>query len=120
MRDSYERIIAADAPSGLYESNYLKGNAPDGSGAFWLKHNVLTPAAGAVLPPVAEYWCVLWRDADGWVPRVWKRTVPLGDVSLSSHDVLDPSRRHRPRARTGRRCAGRDGGTGRLLGPVDP
>ena len=87
MRDTYDRVIAADAAPGIYESNYLKANAPDGSGAFWLKHNVLTPAPGAVLPPVAEFWCVLWRDADDWRPRVYKRTVRLADVSLSSERV---------------------------------
>jgi len=97
VHDLYERIVAAGR-SGIYESNYLKANAPDGSGAFWLKHNVLVPAFGADFPAVAEFWAVLWR-ADG-SPRVWKRSVDLGAVTLSSDRVeivsesvrLDPDR----------------------------
>ena len=90
MIDTYERVLAAGhvGPAGIYESNYLKGNAPDGSGAFWLKHNVLVPAAGAGGAPVAEFWCVLWRAADDWQPRVWKQVVPLASVELGADSVL--------------------------------
>lgn len=87
MTDYYERIIAADAPPGLYESNYLKGNAPDGSGAFWLKHNVLTPARSGQAPAVAEFWCVLWLADEDWTPRVWKRVVALDRVELGRDRV---------------------------------
>lgn len=80
--ETYERIIAAEK-SGIYESNYLKANAPDGSGAFWLKHNVLAPPEEADLPPAAEFWCVVWRDVWGWRPRVWKRVMPLDQVGLA-------------------------------------
>ncbi len=85
--DDYERIIAAGDVTGIYESNYLKGNAPDGSGAFWLKHNVLSPRQSDALPAVAEFWCVLWRASDGWRPRVWKRVVDLAEVRLADDRV---------------------------------
>lgn len=85
MSDRYERIIAAETPPGLYESNYLKGNAPDGSGAFWLKHNILTPAEAGAAPSVAEFWCVLWLE--DWRPRVWKRVVDLDQVRLGRDRV---------------------------------
>ncbi|MGH3443027.1 MAG: hypothetical protein ACRDUY_13485 [Nitriliruptorales bacterium] len=85
--DPYERIVAADGRPGIYESNYLKGNARDGCGAFWVKHNVLVPADGSALPAVAEFWCVLWLAADGWRPRVWKRVAPLGSVRLAGDRV---------------------------------
>lgn len=87
MTDHYERIIAAEAPPGLYESNYLKANAPDGSGAFWLKHNILTPVEPGTFPAVAEFWCVLWLADEDWVPRVWKRVVDLDRVELGRDRV---------------------------------
>jgi hypothetical protein len=97
--EDYERIIAAEK-DGIYESNYLKGNARDGSGAFWLKHNVLAPTAEAALPAAAELWCVLWLADEDWQPRVWKRAVPLEEVRLATDRVaidagivrLDPSK----------------------------
>ena len=84
--DDYERIIAA-TETGIYESNYLKGNAPDGSGAFWLKHNVLSPPEEAAMPAVAEFWCVLWLADEDWRPRVWKRVVDLDEVELATDRV---------------------------------
>lgn len=87
MSDPYERIVAADGRSGIYESNYLKGNAPDGGGAFWLKHNVLVAEEGSGFPAVAEFWCVLWLAEDAWRPQVWKQVVPLGSVRLADDRV---------------------------------
>ncbi len=80
MADAWERIVATEwSGDGLYESNYLKANAPDGRGAFWLKHNVLVPEGGRG-PSVAEFWCVLW-EAD-WRPQVWKAVLPLDRIGL--------------------------------------
>jgi len=87
VTELYERIIAADGTPGLYESNYLKGNAPDGSGAFWVKHNLLLPRQPSACPPVAELWCVVWLADDGWRPQVWKRVVPFESVTLG-RDVV--------------------------------
>jgi hypothetical protein len=84
--ETFERIIAAST-RGIYESNYLKANAPDGSGAFWLKHNVLSPPEGSEMPAAAELWCVLWLAEEGWRPRVWKRVVGLEDVELATDRV---------------------------------
>lgn len=84
--DSYERIIAAST-RGIFESNYLKGNARDGTGAFWLKHNVLSPTPDAAMPAAAEFWCVIWMADEGWRPRVSKRVVPLDEVRLASDRV---------------------------------
>lgn len=109
VHDFYERIIAADGRSGIYESNYLKANAPDGSGAFWLKHNVLVPAPGVDFPPVAEFWAVLW-GAEG-PPRVWKRTVHLDAVHLSGErvEVSSEDVTLRPDRATGRLAGEGDG-----------
>src|SRR5438874_10402590 len=75
-RDAYERHLARDTP-GLYESHYLKANSPDGSEAFWIKHNLLVPKTGA---GIAEFWLVWFRR--GEAPRVWKREVPAPELTL--------------------------------------
>lgn len=75
-RDDYERIVSV-RQAGIYESNYLKGNSPDGNRAFWLKHNLLRPVDG---PAKAELWAVLFeRDA---APIVAKREVGWSALEL--------------------------------------
>lgn len=104
--DVHERVVSADPAvrrAGVYESHYLKANAPDGSGALWLKHNVLAPAPGSAVPEVAEFWLVLWGREDGFRPRVWKQVVPLADVALdgSGVGVTSDVARLRPDAASG-------------------
>lgn len=77
MIDDWERIVCA-SQAGLYESNYLKANSPDGSRAFWLKHNALRPVEGE---GVAELW-LGWFER-GEAPRVYKREVPWSAVQAS-------------------------------------
>jgi hypothetical protein len=75
-RDAYERHLARDAP-GLYESHYLKANSPDGAEAFWIKHNMLVPRQG---PGIAEFWLIWFRRDEP--PKVWKREVPMTELTL--------------------------------------
>lgn len=82
--DVYERILTADGRPGLYESNYLRAADPDGSGALWLKHNVLT---APMIPPVVEIWAVIWLTRDGFVPRVEKAVLPLEETDLATDRV---------------------------------
>lgn len=80
-RDDFERIVSV-RQSGIYESNYLKGNSPDGNRAFWLKHNLLRPSNG---PAKAELWAVLFeRDA---APVVVKREVGWSALELDGNAV---------------------------------
>ncbi len=79
--DDWERIVTASR-SGLYESNYLKANAPDGSAAVWIKHNTLRPKDG---PGKGEFWIVLWEA--GKAPVVAKREVPWEALQVSAHAV---------------------------------
>jgi hypothetical protein len=72
--DAFERIVAARV-RGLYESNYLKANAPDGSRALWIKHNALVPVEGTGL---GEFWAVAFQR--GQLPVVVKREVPWSEV----------------------------------------
>lgn len=85
MTDTYERVIAATTDTPLYESHYLKANAPDGSGALWLKHNVLRPRPELGAPAVAEFWLVLWGPDRR--PRAYKRVVALDRVELGRDRV---------------------------------
>lgn len=82
-RDAFDRHLARDRP-GLYESHYLKANSPDGQSAFWIKHNLLVPA-GAPGAGVGEFWLV-WFER-GAAPRVWKREVPLADLTLRAETL---------------------------------
>lgn len=72
--EAYERIVAARR-RGIYESNYLKANSPDGRRAIWVKHNGLVPIEGAGL---GEFWIVLFER--GQQPIVCKREVPWTEV----------------------------------------
>ena len=72
--DAWERIVTARR-RGLYESNYLKANSPDGQRALWIKHNALVPIEGAGL---GELWIVLYER--GRAPIVCKREVPWTEV----------------------------------------
>lgn len=81
MRDAYERIIAA-RQRGLYESNYLKANSPDGERAFWIKHNALVPIEG---DGIAEFWVILFQR--GQRPVVAKRERPWSEVEAAADDV---------------------------------
>src|SRR5688500_11059290 len=75
--DAYERILCAKR-RGLYESNYLKANSPDGRRGIWVKHNALVPIEGVGL---GEFWVVLFeRDRP---PIVCKREVPWTEVEAS-------------------------------------
>lgn len=73
--DAFERIVAART-RGIYESHYLKANAPDGRRALWIKHNALVPIEGT---GVAELWAIAFRR--GAPPLVVKREVPWSEVS---------------------------------------
>ena len=66
---------------GLYESNYIKANSPDGQRAVWIKHNILAPARPDV-PAVAELWCVLFEK--GRAPRALKETVEMARLKTSA------------------------------------
>lgn len=79
--DDWERIVTATR-GGLYESNYLKANAPDGSAAVWIKHNTLRPLDG---PGKGEFWIVLWEA--GRPPLVAKREVPWAALSVAPDAV---------------------------------
>jgi hypothetical protein len=80
-RDDYERHLARDQP-GLYESHYLKANSGDGGEAFWIKHNLLVPPGGG---GIAEFWFIWFRRDES--PRVWKREVPVGELTLGSTEL---------------------------------
>lgn len=80
-RHAYEHIISSTT-SGIYESNYLKANSPDGRYGLWLKHNLLRPHTGQ---GIGEFWFILSRpDAP---PIVAKREVPLPEVALDSEGI---------------------------------
>ncbi len=74
MTDDWERVVCA-TKRGLYESNYLKANSPDGRRAVWIKHNALRPVEGE---GTAELWIVLYER--GEPPVVAKREVPWSSV----------------------------------------
>ena len=66
--------------TGIYESNYLKANSPDGRYGLWLKHNLLRPAGPA--------WRVLVHlVAARRSTVVAKREVDLHEVTLSDDHV---------------------------------
>ena len=76
-RDPWERIVCASS-AGIYESNYLKANSPDGQWGLWIKHNLLRPPTGE---GVAEFWIVLSRR--GHSPLVAKKETPLHKVRIN-------------------------------------
>jgi hypothetical protein len=76
--DAYERVIAAQT-RGIYESNYLKANSPDGERALWIKHNALVPVEGT---GVGEFWAIAYRR--GAAPVVVKREVAWSEVDADA------------------------------------
>ena len=81
-RNEWERIICSDA-AGLYESNYLKANSPDGRWGLWIKHNLLRPLRGDA---IAEFWFVL-SQPDG-EPIVAKKEIPWDAIHTSADSIL--------------------------------
>jgi hypothetical protein len=80
-RDTWERIVST-AHAGIYESNYLKANSPDGQRGLWIKHNLLRPVQG---DGIGEFWVILFER--GHAPRVVKREVALSEIALSDADI---------------------------------
>jgi len=80
-RDTWERIVSRSQP-GLYESNYLQANSPDGRRGLWIKHNLLRPAAG---DGKGEFWAILFQL--GEPPRVVKREVPWTALTLAETGI---------------------------------
>ena len=77
-RDPFEYIVSHRTP-GIYESNYLKANSPDGQTGLWIKHNLLRSDNGN---SKAEFWFIMsFRDAP---PVIAKKEMDLGDVELDS------------------------------------
>lgn len=91
-RDPWERIVAPSSKGagGLYESNYLKANSPQGDRGLWIKHNLLKPAPGH---PAAErgggargeFWVVLFER--GCPPVVARRDVAWADLELAADGI---------------------------------
>lgn len=69
---------------GLYESNYIKANSPDGKRALWLKHNILAPTQPNK-PSLVELWCVYFSR--GEAPRVVKQDIPAQSVRLATESL---------------------------------
>jgi len=96
-RDPWEFIVSTQK-SGIYESNYLKGNSPDGNRGFWIKHNLLsaheTPDAGnAAAHLMGEFWVILFRR--GHPPIVGKKLVPHTSLRLSNTNIsIDTQKIH--------------------------
>lgn len=82
--ETFEQVQARTGGPGLYESHYLKGNAPERGPAFWLKYNFLIPTDPAH-EPVAELWAVVW-EGPGRAPVVAKEVVPFS--AFSTHAGL--------------------------------
>jgi hypothetical protein len=105
----YETYQFRPGRRGLYESNYIKANSPDGQRAVWIKHNVLAwknPARQAII----ELWCVLFEK--GRPPRVVKEDVPVDrvvfaedSIGLVGDDILISPQRTATRVRDGIREA---------------
>jgi len=80
-RHPYEQIIASER-TGIYESNYLKANSPDGRYGLWIKHNLLRPGHGT---GIGEFWLILSQpDAP---PIVAKREVALAEIALANNHI---------------------------------
>lgn len=80
-RDPWERIVAAQTP-GIYESNYLKANSPDGQRGLWIKHNLLRRLDGTGL---GEFW-LIWFER-GRRPGVVKHEVEWPSLTLSQDAI---------------------------------
>lgn len=83
MSAPYDEPLAARR-EGIYESHYLKANAPDGAAALWLKHTLFRPRTG---PAVAELWAVVARP--GQPARVVRADVPWDRLRLEPGPVVD-------------------------------
>lgn len=70
--------------TGLYESNYLKANAPDGRQALWLKHNILA-WKDPQKPAIVELWCIFFEK--GQPPRAFKQELPASRVRVKSGEL---------------------------------
>jgi hypothetical protein len=81
VMNAFERIVTA-TQGGLYESNYLKANSPDGQHGFWIKHNTLRPLSGEGM---GEFWFVWFTR--GKEPIVAKREVSWSSLSLASDRI---------------------------------
>ncbi len=81
QRDPWERIVSVHT-RGIYESNYLKANSPDGRRGLWLKHNLLRRADGSGL---GEFWVI--RFTRGTAPLVAKHEVPWEDLDLAEDRI---------------------------------
>jgi hypothetical protein len=93
MRDDFDRVMCGPTRRGLYESNYLKANAPSGDGAFWLKYNLMSPTQ-STLPAFGELWAVYWPGA-GTRPIVVKQLVPQPQLRVDTQRIalhLGPAR----------------------------
>ena len=80
-RDPFERILSTET-EGIYESNYLKANSPDGKHGLWIKHNLLRSTSGQGL---AEFWFIL--SSPDAPPVVAKREIPIDKVRMSADAI---------------------------------
>lgn len=76
----YDFVQWTPETRGLYESNYLKANSPDGKRGLWLKHNILAPTGEH--EAVLELWCVLF-DKDKGRPRALKQTRLMSQFDIA-------------------------------------
>jgi len=79
--DPWERIVAVHT-RGIYESNYLKANSPDGLRGLWIKHNLLRRTDGTGL---GEFWVI--RFVRGEAPQVAKQEVSWSELELDEAGI---------------------------------
>ncbi|MEW6443816.1 MAG: tocopherol cyclase family protein [bacterium] len=72
--DNYSRWRPGNT-KGLYESYFLRGNAPDGPRAFWIKYTIFAPK-GRPHNAEGELWTVFFEGAEG-TKVATKEVVPL-------------------------------------------
>jgi hypothetical protein len=77
--DHFDEVVALKWRRPLYESHYLKGNSPDGSRAFWIKHTLLCMGSDPS-QRILELWVMLFER--GCVPIVAKTEIPWPDLEL--------------------------------------
>jgi hypothetical protein len=88
--DVFERVVCRPDTRALYESHYLKANAPGGDGnqgAVWIKYCLLAPTAPGV-PAMGEFWAVVW-DRPGAAPLVVKEVHPFEELGLGDGPRID-------------------------------
>jgi len=81
QRDPWERIVSVHT-TGIYESNYLKANSPDGARGLWIKHNLLRKTDGSGM---GEFWVI--RFERGHPPLVAKNEVEWQSLRLKDNEV---------------------------------